>query len=87
MLRALSTRLEQWEVQLAARRRSLPSPPSTALALPQAWLDLNRELADPSLNRIPLERLERIAARLLLCRQAEQAMRDAERAWGALLPR
>ena len=87
LLRALSTRLEQWEAQLAARRRSLPSPPSAALALPRAWLDLNRELADPSLNRIPLERLERIAARLLLCRQAEQAMQDAERTWGALLPR
>lgn len=87
LLRVLGTRLEQWEVQLVCRRRTLPVPPSAPLALPQAWLDLNRELADPSLNRIPLERLERIAARLLLCRQAEQAMQDAERTWEALLPR
>ena len=87
LLRVLSQRLEQWEAQLSARRRTLPLPPSSALTLPQAWLDLNRELADPSLNRIPLERLERIAARLLLCRQAEQAMQDAERTWAGLLPR
>jgi uncharacterized membrane protein YccC len=87
LLQVLGQRLEQWEQRFSGRRRTLPQPPSSALALPQAWLDLNRELADPNLNRIPLERLERIAARLLLCRQAEQAMQDAERTWSSVLPR
>jgi hypothetical protein len=48
---------------------------------------LGQELNDPTANSASLERLERIASRLMLCRQAEQAIRDAEANWAALLGR
>jgi hypothetical protein len=38
-------------------------------------------------NSASLQRLERIASRLLLCRQAEQALREGETSWGSIVAR
>ena len=51
------------------------------------WQELGRELNDPSANSASLELLERIASRLMLCRQAEQAIRDGEAHWSIILGR
>jgi hypothetical protein len=48
-------------------------------------LQLSAELNDPVANTASLQRLERIAARLLLCRQAERAIRDGETSWGSIV--
>jgi hypothetical protein len=39
----------------------------------------------PVANTASLPRLARIAARLLLCRQAERAIRDGETSWGSIV--
>ena len=83
MLQVLVQRLELWQTLLAAPRRHLrlPQPPDLPWQPPDTWLRLNEELNDPIANAAPLERLERIAIRLMLCRQAEQALRDGEANW------
>lgn len=87
LLITLAARLELWQERFSRHRRSLPRVPMTPMELPSSWLMLTRELNDPALNTAPLPRLQRIARRLLLCRQAEQAIGDAERHWQALMPR
>jgi hypothetical protein len=86
LLQAMADHLGQWERQIRGRR-GLPTPPVTALQVPRSWMELGQELNDPIANSASLERLERIASRLMLCRQAEQAIRDAEANWAALLGR
>lgn len=80
-------RLELWRQRLQppGQRRRLPQAPQPALEAPITWLDLTRELNDPTANGASLERLERIAARLVLCRQALQAVSDGERQWAAIV--
>ena len=73
-----------WERQLR-NRQGLPPPPAQALEVPESWLQLSAELNDPVANSASVQRLERIATRLLLCRQAEQAIRDGETSWRALM--
>ncbi len=85
-LQAMAGHLGQWERQIRGRR-GLPKPPSSSLQIPPSWQDLGQELNDPTANSASLERLERIASRLMLCRQAEQAIRSAEANWAALLVR
>jgi hypothetical protein len=86
LLQAMASQLGQWEGQIRGRR-GLPKPPESGLQLPRSWQDLGQELNDPSANSASLERLERIASRLMLCRQAEQAIRDGEAHWLAILGR
>lgn len=86
LLQAMAGQLGQWERQIRGRR-GLPEPPQTGLQPPRSWQDLNQKLNDPTANTASLERLERIASRLMLCRQAEQAIRDGEARWAALLAR
>ena len=85
LLRAMATQLGQWQQQIWGRQQGLPQPPASGLQLPHSWQALNAELNDPSVNTASLQRLERIASRLLLCRQAEQAIREAEANWAAIL--
>lgn len=87
LLLSLASRLELWQQRFSLRRRTLPQAPEDALQLPDRWLTLNAELNNPALNSAPLQRLQRIATRLLLCRQAEQAIRAAEEQWRSLMPR
>ena len=86
LLQAMAGQLGQWERQIRGRR-GLPKPPDTGLQLPRSWQQLGQELNDPTANSASLERLERIASRLMLCRQAEQAIRDGEANWAAILGR
>jgi hypothetical protein len=65
----------------------LPKPPESGLQLPRSWQQLGQELNDPTANSASLESLERIASRLMLCRQAEQAISTAEANWAAILGR
>ncbi len=86
LLQAMAGQLGQWERQINGRR-GLPKPPDTRLQLPGSWQQLGQELNDPTANSASLERLERIASRLMLCRQAEQAISTAEANWAAILAR
>jgi hypothetical protein len=91
LLAAMADQLRQWEraIRSQSQRRAsfpgLPLPPPVRLRLPGSWLDLNQELNNPAANTAASERLERIAVRLQLCRQAERAIRDGEASWGAIL--
>ena len=86
LLQAMAGHLGQWEQQIRGRR-GLPKPPETELQLPRSWHELGQELNNPTANSASLERLERIASRLMLCSQAEQAIRSAEANWAAILAR
>ena len=86
LLQMMAGQLGQWERQIRGRR-GLPKPPETKLQLPRSWQELGQELNDPNANSASLERLERIASRLMLCSQAEQAIRSAEANWAAILGR
>ena len=88
LLDAMAGQLQVWERAIrrpAPHQQGLPLPPPEPLALPASWLELNRELNDPAVNTAASERLERIAVRLQLCRQAERAIRDGEERWAAVL--
>ena len=84
LLERMAAQVLAWEQQLRGHR-GLPTPPAQGLQLPQSWLQLSAELNDPVANTASLQRLERIAARLLLCRQAERAIRDGETSWGSIV--
>jgi uncharacterized membrane protein YccC len=86
LLESMAGHLGLWERQIRGRR-GLPEPPETWLQPPPSWQELGRELNDPSANSASLELLERIASRLMLCRQAEQAIRDGEAHWSIILGR
>ena len=90
LLRAMAEQLQHWEGAIRGRRSShhgLPEPPALRLRLPNSWLQVNQHLSDPTVNTAASERLERIAVRLMLCRQAERAIRDGETSWAAILSR
>jgi len=86
LLQAMAGQLGQWEQQIRGRR-GLPTPPESRLQLPRSWQELGQDLNNPTANTAALDRLERIASRLMLCRQAEQAIRDGEANWAAILGR
>ena len=93
LLCAMAEQLDQWEQRIRRRlqthpgSQSLPEPPPQGLTLPIRWQQLNQDLNDPAANSAASEWLERIAVRLLLCRQAAQAISDGEARWRALLQR
>ena len=93
LLCAIAEQLHQWErlirrkLQIHPGSQSLPDPPALGWTLPISWQRLNQELNDPAANTAASEWLERIAVRLLLCRQAAQAISDGEARWRALLQR
>ena len=86
LLLQMAVQVGRWSQQLRSSR-GLPTPPPEELELPRSWLELGAELNDPVANSASLERLERIATRLVLCRQAEQAIRDGEHSWQAIMAR
>ena len=86
LLLAMADQLQRWETQIR-NRRGLPQPPACGLEVPTSWEELRHELNDPQANSASLQRLERIASRLLLCRQAEQAIRDGESSWSSIMTR
>jgi uncharacterized membrane protein YccC len=88
LLLSLEVRLQTWERCLEGRRPGggLPDPPGAPFTSPASWNDLGRELNDPLQSQASLDTLERIAGRLVLCRQARQAMVEAERQWQGVGP-
>jgi hypothetical protein len=85
LLTAMADQLRQWERAIRASGSGLPLPPPERLRLPGSWLELNQELNNPAVNTAASERLERIAVRLQLCRQAERAIRDGESSWAGIV--
>jgi hypothetical protein len=86
LLQAMAAQLGQWQRQLEGSR-GLPRPPSQGWRAPASWRALEQELQDPLANTASLERLERIASRLVLCRQAEESLRTCQANWAALAER
>ena len=86
LLERMAAQVGIWSQQLRSTA-GLPSPPPQELELPRSWLELGDELNDPVANSASLERLERIASRLVLCRQAEEAIREGESSWRAIMAR
>jgi hypothetical protein len=84
LLRCLVTRLGRWRLLLAQRQGVLPLAPSEPFPLPESWRQLEQAVQDPSCDTASLECLERLAARLMLCRLAQGEMVEAERQWSAL---
>jgi uncharacterized membrane protein YccC len=86
LLQAMAEQLEQWQGQLEGSR-GLPRPPARRWRRPASWQALEQELQDPLANTASLEHLERIASRLVLCRQAEEALHTCQANWIALAER
>jgi uncharacterized membrane protein YccC len=84
LLRSLVERMGRWQQRLDEAHGRLPHPPAEPFPQPDSWCRLEVELRDPRLNAASLERLEHLAARLMLCRLAAQSMREAEREWRTL---
>lgn len=83
LLEAMAVQLGHWQRQLQGCR-GLPLPPAQEWRVPPSWRALEQELQDPLANSASLERLERLASRLVLCRQAEEALRTCQANWAAL---
>lgn len=77
LLTSLARRLELWGQALASPR-GLEVPPFEP---PARWLASEDLLDDPAINRMALVRLEHLAARHQLCRQAIEAVQRTERVW------
>lgn len=84
LLQALAERLRLWCRSLSGQGDGWPPAPALPLAPPPLWLAIEDHFSHPDLNALPPRQLERLAARLTLCRQALQAMEAAERGWAAL---
>jgi hypothetical protein len=77
LLASLARRMELWGQALASPRK-LELPPFEP---PPRWLASEALLDDPAINRKALVRLEHLAARHQLCRQAIEAVQRTERLW------
>ncbi len=93
LLRAMAAQLQLWEQRIRSRSPhhhgglGLPEPPLQGMRLPSSWQQVDQRLNDPALDSAGSERLERVAVRLSLCRQAERAIRDGEASWRIILQR
>jgi hypothetical protein len=86
LLGALANRLRLWVARLSEPGPRWPSAPATPFTPPPPWLELDDHIRGPELNALPPRELERLAARLTLCRQALHAIEGAERSWAAWRP-
>jgi hypothetical protein len=55
------------------------------MVLPKSWMEVESLFTDRRCNQASPEQLERIASRLVLCRQAQRAIEEAEQSWAGLL--
>jgi hypothetical protein len=86
LLVTLAERLRLWATVLNGSGRGWPAAPARPLTAPSLWLEIDDHMNGTDLNALAPRQLERLAARLTLCRQALQAMETAERHWAALRP-
>lgn len=77
LLTSLARRMELWG-QVLASPRGLEVPPFEP---PPRWLASEALLDDPAINSMALVRLEHLAARHQLCRQAIETVQRTERIW------
>ena len=77
LLASLARRMELWSQALASPGE-LAVPPFEP---PPGWLAGEALLDDPAINRMALVRLQHLAARHQLCRQAIEAVQRTERLW------
>ena len=77
LLASLARRMQLW-AQALGNRQGRPIPPFEP---PARWLACEAMLADPHINRLALTRLQHLAARHQLCRQAIEAVQRTERVW------
>jgi hypothetical protein len=88
LLLAVAERLELWarccERVAPAAAVGVPPLPPALWEPPPAWQALQARLALPGLEAVPLERLQRLAGRLMLGGQMVRAICAAEAAWKAL---
>jgi hypothetical protein len=85
LLLQLAERLGQWATIFAEGGVRLPAPPQAPMVWPQSWKGVESLFSDPRCNQASPEQLERIASRLVLCRQAQRAIEEAEQSWAGLL--
>ena len=85
LLQLLAARVGQWATIFAEGGVRLPAPPQGPMVWPQSWMGVESLFSDPSCNQASPEQLERIASRLLLCRQAQRAIEETEQSWAGLL--
>jgi uncharacterized membrane protein YccC len=85
LMQSLANQLERWAERLTAEKRlswnAIPPPPTQALQLPEAWLLAEALIDDPEMNRVPLEILKTVAARLHLLRKAIETFQSTEQQW------
>jgi hypothetical protein len=84
LLRNLANRMGRWRQLLTRSGGGVPPPPADPFLPPASWPHLEALLHDRETDAASLERLERIAARLMLCRLAQQAMVETEQRWATL---
>ena len=85
LLQQMAERLGQWASIFAKGGLRLPAPPQAPMVWPQSWMGVESLFSDPRCNQASPEQLERIASRLVLCRQAQRAIEEAEQSWAGLL--
>jgi len=85
LLQLLAERVGQWASIFAEGGLRLPAPPQAPMVWPQSWMGVESLFSDPRCNQALPEQLERIASRLVLCRQAQRAIEEAEQSWAGLL--
>lgn len=85
LLLQLAARVGQWASIFAEGGVRLPAPPQAPMVWSQSWMGVENLLSDPRCNQASPEQLERIASRLMLCRQARRAIEEAEQSWAGLL--
>lgn len=84
LLNAVADRLRLWHhalLLLDGRPQALPLAPQELLNWPDPWLALDPWSQSSELALWPLESLEHLAGRLVLCRQAQQLIEHTEVHW------
>ncbi|MEB3316787.1 MAG: FUSC family protein [Cyanobacteriota bacterium] len=86
LLETLAHRLRLWSRALSGAGARWPATPAASLTPPPPWQAIEAHFSHPDVNALPPLQLQRLAARLSLCRQALQAVEAGERGWAALRP-
>lgn len=85
LLVSVAERLQLWARCCSSSRGGrVPPLPGVPWAAPSAWQNLQQHVSAPGLEAVPLERLQRLAGRLMLGAQMERAISTTESGWMAL---
>ena len=84
VLEAVAARLRLWQrelLPLQGRSQALPAAPTELHGWPDPWMALESWLQATDRQSLPLESLQPLASRLVLCRQAQQLVDRMEAHW------